>query len=155
MKHQITNTKLQTNSNYQISKFQTRSFWSLEIGICNLFGIWDLGFEIWNARHKSKSKIIPLSLMLAIILVFLMGGCGVKGPPVPWQTVVPKRIVDLEAISREERLLLEWTSPKENTDKSPLINLEKFQILRSEGILIAGECRGCGEKHGSGLGRAR
>ncbi len=85
-------------------------------------------------------------IIFLMCVLIVMGGCGVKGAPVPWETVVPKRIVDLEAISREERLLLEWTSPKENTDKSPLINLEKFQILRSEGILIAGECRGCGEK---------
>jgi hypothetical protein len=86
-----------------------------------------------------------MTFLLPMIVILLLGGCGVKGPPVPWQTVVPKRIVDLEAISREERLLLEWTSPKENTDKTPLINLAKFQVLRSEGILIAGECRGCGE----------
>jgi hypothetical protein len=86
-------------------------------------------------------KIIFLMCVLMVI-----GGCGKKAPPVSWESVVPKRIVDLEATPREERLLLEWTSPKENTDKTPLTNLEKFQIFRSEGILIAGECRGCGEK---------
>jgi len=86
-------------------------------------------------------KIIFLMCVLIVI-----GACGRKAPPVSWESVVPKRIVDLEAIPREERLLLEWTSPKENTDKSPLIDLAKFQIFRSEGILIAGECRGCGEK---------
>jgi fibronectin type 3 domain-containing protein len=73
-------------------------------------------------------------------------GCGVKKPPVPWSSVVPKRIVDLEALPREGRLFLEWTVPKENTDKSTLTNLAEFKILRSEGALIAGECRGCGEK---------
>jgi fibronectin type 3 domain-containing protein len=167
MKHQITSTKFQTNSSWPISYqrtvkinnppsppfskggkegFQTRSFWSLEIGICNLFGIWDLEFGIWNAKHKSKTKIIPFSLILLIILMLLMGACGKKGPPIPWETVVPKRIVDLEAIPRDGGLFLEWTSPKENTDKSPLTNLAKIQILRSEGILINGECRGCGEK---------
>ncbi|OGP73989.1 MAG: hypothetical protein A2V86_08050 [Deltaproteobacteria bacterium RBG_16_49_23] len=60
--------------------------------------------------------------------------------------VVPKRIVDLEAKSREERILLEWTFPKENTDKSVLTDLAEFKILRSEGNLIGDECRGCGEK---------
>lgn len=93
--------------------------------------------------EKSKLHTITIIMLTAILI---LSGCGKKGPPVPWETVVPKRIVDLEAISREERLLLEWTSPKENTDKSPLIDLAKFQILRSEGTLIAGDCRGCGEK---------
>src|SRR4030042_1708832 len=87
-----------------------------------------------------------MKIVLLITVLMVIGACGKKGPPVPWSSVVPKRIVDLEAILREERLLLEWTSPKENTDKSPLIDLTKFQILRSEGTLIAGECRGCGEK---------
>lgn len=79
-------------------------------------------------------------------MVGMVGGCAKKGPPVPWETIVPKRIVNLEAIPREGRLLLMWTAPKENTDKSPLTDLVGFQILRSEGLLIAGECKGCGEK---------
>ena len=86
------------------------------------------------------------TIILFLFILLLAFACGKKGPPVPWQTVVPKRIVNLEAIPREERLLLEWTSPKENTDKTPLINLAKFQVLRSEGTLIAGECKGCGER---------
>ncbi len=80
------------------------------------------------------------------MILILVAGCGVKRPPVPWETIVPKRIVDLGAVPREGRLLLEWTSPKENTDKSALTDLAEFKILRSEGVLIAGECRGCGEK---------
>jgi fibronectin type 3 domain-containing protein len=86
---------------------------------------------------------ITISLWAFLILV---AGCGIKKPPVPWETIVPKRIVDLGAVPREGRLLLEWTSPKENTDKSVLTDLAEFKILRSEGVLIAGECRGCGEK---------
>ena len=82
--------------------------------------------------------------LLLIVLLMVMGGCGTKTPPVPWEKIVPRRIVDLKAISREGHLLLEWTSPKENTDKSPLTNLVEFQILRSEGTLVAGECKGCG-----------
>jgi fibronectin type 3 domain-containing protein len=54
--------------------------------------------------------------------------------------------VDLVALPREGCLLLEWTAPKENTDKTPLIDLEGFQVLRSEGRLIGDQCRGCGEK---------
>ncbi len=64
----------------------------------------------------------------------------------PWETLVPKRIVDLEAVSREGQALLEWTIPKENTDKSALTDLAGFSISRSEGTLVGGECRGCGEK---------
>ena len=86
------------------------------------------------------------TIILIWTILLLAMGCAKKGPPVPWDSIVPKRIVDLEATPREGRLLLEWTSPKENTDKSVLTDLAGFQILRSEGILIGGECRGCGEK---------
>src|SRR4030042_6973103 len=95
---------------------------------------------------SKKLKLHNTTIIVLLTILIFSGGCGVKGSPVPWETVVPKRIVDLWANPREERLLLEWTSPKENTDKSPLIDLAKFQVLRSEGTLIAGECRGCGEK---------
>jgi fibronectin type 3 domain-containing protein len=84
-----------------------------------------------------------------LILITILAGlvaCGVKSPPVPWSSVVPKRIVDLQAVPRDGRLLLEWASPKENTDKSVVTDMAGFQILRSEGDLVAGECRGCGEK---------
>lgn len=90
--------------------------------------------------------IVLLSLILSVTLMSLVMGCGQKAPPVPWSTVVPKRIVDLEARPREERLLLTWTFPKENTDKSILTDLSEFQVLRSEGDLIGDQCRGCGEK---------
>ena len=93
-----------------------------------------------------KAKKIAFLLTLILLISMGMAGCAKKGPPVPWDSIVPKRIVDLEATPREGRLLLEWTSPKENTDKSPLTDLASFQVLRSEGVLVGDECRGCGEK---------
>ncbi len=91
---------------------------------------------------KFKIKAIIFSWMLLVLL----SGCAKKGSPVPWDSIVPRRIVDLITTPREDRLLLEWTTPKENTDKTPLTDLVEFRILRSEGILIGDECRGCGEK---------
>src|SRR4030067_1700017 len=85
-------------------------------------------------------------MILACIFQLLTIGCGKKGSPVPRSSVVSQRIVDLEAKSREERLLLEWTFPKANTDKSTLTDLVEFKVLRAEGDLIANECKGCGEK---------
>ncbi len=79
-------------------------------------------------------------------MLVLTAGCAKKGPPVPWDSIVPMRIVDLQATPREDRLLLEWKTPKENTDKTPLTDLVTFQVLRSEGVLVGDECRGCGGK---------
>lgn len=91
-----------------------------------------------------RSRRAKALILLGAILLLALG-CGIKADPVPWETVVPKRIVDLRGITREGRLILEWTAPKENTDKLPLVDLAEFQVLRSDGILIGEECRGCGE----------
>jgi len=91
------------------------------------------------------SELMKKIILLSILLV-LVSACGRKAPPVAWETIVPKRIVDLEAVSREGRLILTWTAPKENTDKSVLTDLTEFKVLKSEGTLVAGECRGCGGK---------
>ena len=91
-------------------------------------------------------KIREALILCCIVSVVILGACGRKGPPMPWGLFVPKRIVDLEAIPREGGLFLTWTAPKENTDNTPLTNLAKFQVLRSEGNLVNGECQGCGGK---------
>lgn len=85
-------------------------------------------------------------ILLWLVWMLVVSACAKKGPPVAWETIVPRRIVDLQATPREDRLLLEWKTPKENTDKSPLTNLASIQILRSEGTLVGDECKGCGEK---------
>ena len=93
-------------------------------------------------RGLFKFEISIIFLLSAILLV--VSACAKKGPPVPWESIVPMRIVDLQATPREGRLLLEWKTPKENTDKTPLTDLVSFQILRSEGVLVGEECKGCG-----------
>jgi len=85
-----------------------------------------------------------MTILISILMLVL--GCAIKKFPVAWETVVPKRIVNLTAIPREGQLVLEWTSPKENTDKTVLLDLTGFKILRSQGVLVGEECRGCGEK---------
>jgi fibronectin type 3 domain-containing protein len=102
-----------------------------------------LGQEFRKARLNMMNKKIVILFLLTLLLA---SACGKKASPVPWESIAPRRIVDLVAIPREGRLLLEWTAPKENTDKSSLLDLEGFQVLRSEGLLIGDQCRDCGEK---------
>jgi len=97
-------------------------------------------FKVQSHKFQRKATIFLW------ILLMVASACAKKGPPIPWDSIVPMRIVDLQAIPREGRLLLEWKTPKENTDKTPLTDLVEFQILRSEGVLVGDECKGCGEK---------
>ena len=96
---------------------------------------------------RTSFKVMNTKALILLGLILLLSpGCGKKAPPVSWDTVVPKRIVDLEAVSRDNQILLQWTAPKENTDKSELTDLASFSILRSEGDLVGDQCRGCGGK---------
>jgi hypothetical protein len=97
-----------------------------------------------DSKDCRTSHMKIMMLLGAILLLAL--GCGIKADPVPWETIVPKRIVDLRAVSREGRVVLEWTAPKENTDRTVLTDLVEFQVLRSEGDLVGEECTGCGGK---------
>ena len=79
------------------------------------------------------AQIKSIVVLISAVLLLAMG-CAKKEPPVSLDSIVPKRIVNLEASPREDRLLLEWTVPKENTDKSPLTDLAElsnFKIRRS------------------------
>jgi hypothetical protein len=74
----------------------------------------------------------------------LLGGCGQKAPPVSFDTVVPKAVMDLEASVREGRVILQWSLPKENTDGTKLVDLVGFTILRES--FEGQECKGCPER---------
>jgi len=100
-----------------------------------------------SRRNWKDSEMVNTRRMIVLMAILTLAmGCAKKGAPVSWESIVPKRIVDLVAMPREGRLLLEWSVPKENTDKSPLTDLAGFKISRSEGTLVGDECRGCGEK---------
>jgi hypothetical protein len=59
LKFQKSISKSQTNSNNQNSKIQTMSrhgkFWSLNIGICDLFVIWCLEFVILDTKLQART----------------------------------------------------------------------------------------------------
>jgi fibronectin type 3 domain-containing protein len=88
----------------------------------------------------TKGRIFLLVFLLC--LFFLCIACGKKGPPVSLDRIVPKAITDLGASVREERVILQWSLPKENTDGSDLVNLSGFRVLRGYG---EEECKGCPE----------
>ncbi len=69
---------------------------------------------------------------LLIILIILVGGCGVKAPPIPPDVLVPKAISDLQGKVREGELYLSWGVPRKNVDGSKPADLVTFRVLRRE-----------------------
>ena len=72
-------------------------------------------------------------------------GCGKKGDPTAPRPVVPEAIEDLGAHPQGESIILSWSIPRENTDGSPLADLEGFKIVRSVRS-FAKECKTCPKK---------
>ncbi len=81
-----------------------------------------------------------------ILAVLLMGflpwfGCGVKGKPVPKETVIPNAPTDFSVEVLPEGVRLSWRAPQKNVDGSPLKDLQAVEIWRAD--LAQGECPGC------------
>jgi hypothetical protein len=93
-------------------------------------------------RRIAPKRRISL-LFFSLCLFFLWASCGKKGPPVSFDRVVPKAIMDLRASVREGRVILQWSLPRENTDGSDLSDLTGFKVLRAS---LDGECKGCPER---------
>ena len=89
-----------------------------------------------------KRSIFLLPFLISLCIPWV--GCGKKGPPVSLDRIVPKAVRDLEASVREERVILQWSLPKENTDGSKLVDLQGFKVLR--GSFEGQECKGCPER---------
>jgi hypothetical protein len=93
-------------------------------------------------NRTSRGRASPVLLLSALLI--LGGGCGVKGPPVSLDRIVPEAVKDLEASVREARVILRWSLPTENTDGTKLVDLVGFKVMRES---FRGEkCAGCPER---------
>ncbi len=84
-------------------------------------------------------------LILIAILVFV-AACGVKGPPVPPEFVVPNKIKDLKVKKVEGGVILRWTMPKETVEGDSLTDLSGFKVLRKDIPDADIDCPPCSKK---------
>ena len=63
--------------------------------------------------NKGFNKIVCLQFLALIGFVFIITGCGVKGPPVPPRQVVPPAVNDLIKSIDGNTLRLTWAIPGE------------------------------------------
>ena len=84
-------------------------------------------------------------LILTAIFVFV-AACGVKGPPVPSEYVVPKKINDLKVKKVDGGVILRWTIPKETTDGDELTDLSGFKVFRKDIPDADIDCPPCSKK---------
>ena len=75
-------------------------------------------------------KRMGFSILAGALIAVLNLHCGVKGPPVAPDAVVPRAITDLRASGYDGNLVLIWSFPRKNTDRSKLEDLAGYRILQ-------------------------
>ena len=98
-------------------------------------------------RHRSSPCSVRLKAMIlcdrngcAVVVVALgalLSGCGTPGAPQPPSLNLPTTVDDLSAIRTGNHVVLTWTNPKRNTDKTPLKMDVTARVCRREG---SGSC---------------
>jgi hypothetical protein len=71
------------------------------------------------------------SLVVIILLVSCLLGCGVPGAPLPPSLNIPKFVGDLKAMRKGETVTLTWTSPTETTDGELIRKPGKLLVQRA------------------------
>ena len=92
-----------------------------------------------------KSPAGIQTILITLIFSMVMGGfgCGKKASPVAPKSVDPKAVNDLKATVIKGKVLLHWTIPDTNTDRSKLTDLAGFKVFRSKAPFDPKPCSDC------------
>jgi hypothetical protein len=90
-------------------------------------------------RHPGR-----LALVLALLALAVLAGCGRKLPPIQPGTYPPPAVKDLAFQIRGEEVVLTWAVPPDAPEKeSPAVG---FKVLRSRQTETEAECQTCPPK---------
>jgi hypothetical protein len=92
---------------------------------------------------KSPATIQILLITLVFLSVIGGFGCGKKALPVAPKSIAPKAVSDLKATVIKGKVLLHWTIPDKNTDRSELTDLAGFKVFRSKASFDSKPCPDC------------
>jgi predicted small lipoprotein YifL len=76
--------------------------------------------------------IMKKNVLLFFMAALFLASCGLKGPPLPPEAVVPERVTDLKVKLTDGGVALIWTMPTANTDGTGLADLVGFKVLRKD-----------------------
>ncbi len=82
-------------------------------------------------------------VLLIAMMVFVLTGCGRKGPLVPPEAMAPAPIADLRVEQQGESFVISWTQPGREEGGVPLKNLAGFRVFRREVLPPGEDCEEC------------
>ena len=80
------------------------------------------------------------SLIGSVLLIAACTGCGTPGAPSLPSLNLPLPVTDLTASRRGNRVDLEWTQPRKNTDRTNIKHNPITRICRHEGMTLMAHC---------------
>ncbi len=81
---------------------------------------------------RAKTVHDNAALLIILILITTIVGCGVKAAPRPYASSVSKPVADLSAAWQDEAVLLTWTAPKTTEDERSFKELAGFIVFRAD-----------------------
>ena len=83
----------------------------------------------------------PLLILLSLIsLVTVLTGCGTPGAPQLPSLQLARPVDDLTAARKGNKVQLDWTLPKKNTDRTLVKNIPESRICRHDGTTLMSGC---------------
>jgi hypothetical protein len=83
----------------------------------------------------------PLLILVGCITsVIVLSGCGTPGAPQPPSLQLARPVDDLTATRKGNRVQLDWTLPRKNTDRTLVKNIPESRICRHDGTALMSDC---------------
>jgi hypothetical protein len=83
-----------------------------------------------------RLSILATCIMLAVVLA----GCGTPGAPQLPSLQLAQPVEDLTASRKGNKVQLDWTLPRKNTDRTLVKNIPQSRICRHEGTALMSGC---------------
>ena len=91
------------------------------------------------------SMRLRLWLVVSVLAVAGLSGCGTPGAPQLPSLQLARPVEDLTATRAGNRVELDWTLPRKNTDRTLVKRIPETRICRQEGVTLMSACAVVGE----------
>jgi hypothetical protein len=78
-------------------------------------------------------KLLSVKLVFALTTTALLAACGAPGIPLPPSLDLAKPVADLRAVRKGDKVYLQWSVPKETTNRTAIRRFGPTEVCRSLG----------------------